>query len=299
MDHSVYGMIFDILRCGTDDGPGVRTTVFFKGCPLRCRWCHNPESQSFLPQLSFDFEKCVSCGRCAAVCSCHGIQDGRHTVNFGKCVSCGKCVPVCPMNALEIKGKRSSVEDVMRIVRRDVPYYNRSGGGVTFSGGEPFAQADFLRALLSCCKEEKINTAVETGGFFPASVLPSILPLVDLFLWDYKVTEDSLYWTGADREAILQNMRYVCGHGGKVRLRCPVIPGVNDNETHMAAIAALAREYALTGVDILPYHNMGVYKSEKLGREPWDRGMANMTPARKEQVREMLEKARCPDFVIL
>ena len=237
MDHTAHGMIFDILRCGTDDGPGVRTTVFFKGCPLRCRWCHNPESQSFDPQLSFDFEKCVSCGRCATVCSNHRIRDGRHTVDFEKCVSCGKCVSVCPVNALEIKGKQSRVEDVMRIVRRDVPYYDRSGGGVTFSGGEPFAQADFLRALLTCCKEENIHTAVETSGFFPASILPSILPLVDLFLWDYKVTEDSAYWTGADREVILGNLRCVREHGGQVRLRCPVIPGVNDNETHMAAIA--------------------------------------------------------------
>lgn len=293
------GMIFDIQRCSLDDGPGVRTTVFFKGCPLHCLWCHNPESQCPTPQLSFDYEKCVGCGRCAAVCDCHVVSEGRHTIQWDRCRACGKCCQVCPGDALEIKGRRTTVEEVLQEVRRDMPYFERSGGGVTISGGEPCAQPAFLTQLLAACRQEGIHTALETSGATTKEVLRQLMPVTSLFLWDYKATEQSKYFTGIDVNTVLENLDFVMQQGGRVRLRCPIIPTVGDNLTHLSAIAALSRRYEFDGIDILPYHNMGVYKSKKLGRTPWDADFSNLSAERKQWIADTLVSLGCRGFQIL
>ena len=293
------GIVFDIQRCCLDDGPGLRTTVFLKGCPLTCLWCHNPESQSPRPQLSFDYEKCVGCGRCVELCPCHVWVDGQHTVLWDQCTACGKCRDVCPEGALDIKGREYTVGEVLREVRKDEIFYRRSGGGVTLSGGEPCAQPEFLAEILKACRELGIHTAVETSGAASRSALESIVPYTDLFLWDYKATENSRFFIGADSQALLKNMEHLLSLGGNVRLRCPIIPGVGDNETHLSAIAALSRKYGFESVEILPYHNMGIYKSKKLGRTPWDEGFANMSAERKQWIKDILTEKECVNFRIL
>lgn len=292
------GVLFDIQRGCTNDGPGLRTTVFLKGCPLHCLWCHNPESQATKPDLLFNFEKCVLCGKCAAVCPCHVIMDGKHSIKRENCVACGKCTQVCPAGALEIKGMVCSVDKVMHEVLKDLKYYQKSGGGVTISGGEPCQQPEFLKEILRSCREHDIHTAVETSGFTTEKTLESILPLTDLFLWDYKVSRDSETFIGADSGIILRNLDYMIRQGANTRLRCPIIPGVNDNLLHLSAIAELSRRYPLQGVDILPYHNMGVFKSKKLGRKPWDEGLPNMSEETKQWISDVLTEKKCRNFQI-
>ena len=293
------GTIFDIQRCSVNDGPGLRTVLFLKGCPLRCRWCHNPESQNPRPELLFNYEKCLGCGRCAAVCSCHILENGVHTIRRDRCAACGKCAGACPADALEIKGRECTAEEVLDELRKDKKFYEKSHGGVTVSGGEPLMQPEFLREVLEKCRREGIHTALETSGCASRQVLAGVLPLVDLFLWDYKVTENAVEMIGVPTDRILENLKFAVDSGANVRLRCPIIPGVGDNETHLKAIAALSRAYPLDGVDILPYHNMGVFKSRQLGRTPWDADLANMSEERKEWISGLLTEYDCRNFQIL
>lgn len=293
------GIIFDIQRCSVNDGPGLRTVVFLKGCPLKCLWCHNPESQNPEPELMFNYEKCVGCGKCAEVCRCHTFADGVHEIRREQCTACGKCAEACPGHALTVKGKSCSPEEVVREVRKDKRYYEKSGGGVTLSGGEPCMQGGFLEEILRECRREGIHTAVETSGCASRETLERILPLTDLFLWDYKATRDSVFFTGADREKILEHLQFALARGARVRLRCPIIPGVGDNRGHLEAIAQLSQSPGLDGVDILPYHNMGVFKSRQLGREPWDAGLANMGEEKKAWIFDTLKSCGCRNFRIL
>lgn len=293
------GIIFDILRCSVNDGPGLRTVVFLKGCPLKCRWCHNPESQYKEPELLFNYEKCTACGRCAEICACHIFHEGVHEIRREMCTACGKCADACPAGALEIKGRECTADEVLGEVRKDKKFYEKSGGGVTVSGGEPFMQPDFLKEILAKCREEGIHTAIETSGCVSRDVLGQIIPLTDLFLWDYKATKDSVFFTGADREKILENLDFAVMMKASIRLRCPIIPGVGDNQEHLAAIAQLSGKYGLDGVDILPYHNMGVFKSRQLGRTPWDADMPDMEEGKKLWISHMLTEYGCRDFRIL
>jgi glycyl-radical enzyme activating protein len=268
---SVTGTILSIERCSLHDGPGIRTTVFFKGCPLACLWCHNPESQAFAPELCFLGERCLLCGACVGACEHggHEVRDGEHRVDRTECETCGRCVEACSYGALEIKGRQASVASVMEEVERDRAYYEASGGGLTLSGGEPTAQFDFCLALLDAARDTGIHTCVETCAYAPQDRLLQLAPRVDLFLIDWKETDPKRHrkYTGVAPERIRENILALDHAGAEIRLRCPIIPGLNDRPDHFAGIAQLAEELEhVCGVEIMPYHPMGASKSRNIGR---------------------------------
>ena len=264
------GIVFDIQRCCYNDGPGLRTTVFLKGCQLRCAWCHNPESFRKAPQLRYFSRKCVACGRCVDVCpqKVHSIRDGRHQLDFSKCTACGGCLKSCPAGALEVLGKEMTAQEVMATVLRDRAYYDMSGGGVTFSGGEPTFQPDFLLELLTLAKEAGIHTCLETNGFIPKSILEPLTDLVDLFLLDYKITDPSALqsYTGASGNLWNCTLEALQRAGKEAVLRLPVIPGINDDEAHFREAARMKRDHpCIREIQIMPYHSIGAEKWTQLG----------------------------------
>jgi glycyl-radical enzyme activating protein len=266
------GTITDILRCSLNDGPGIRTTVFFKGCPLRCRWCHNPECISARPQLAFWQDRCTGCGACAEACpeGVHGVSADGHVIRRDLCALCGSCVAACPADALRITGKECTVQDVMGVVLRDADYYETSGGGVSVSGGEPLAQPRFLAALLGAARRAGVHTCVETSGHARGDVVDAILPETDLWLFDYKATDPGLHreLTGAGNELVLAALDRICRAGARVVLRCPLAPGVNDDAGHLAGIAALAARYPqVEHVELMAYHNTGNAKYARYGMQ--------------------------------
>jgi len=264
------GIVLDILRCSLYDGPGIRTTVFLKGCPLACIWCHNPESQSRNPVLVFNARKCVHCGECARVCpsGVHEVTAEGYSVNRGHCATCGRCVDACSEHGLEIKGRSMTVQEIIAEVKKDADFYSASGGGVTISGGEPMSQPEFAREIAGEAKRIGIHTALETSGMAPAGRYREILPHIDLFLFDYKATDPVRHaaLTGVSNVRILENLDMLYSAGARIRLRCPLVPGINDCDVHLRGIAAMQRRYPrLLGIDIMPYHNMGNEKARRSG----------------------------------
>ena len=262
------GKIFDIQRLSVHDGPGIRTTVFLKGCPLRCLWCHNIESQSMDISIGYNIDKCTNCGECGKVCKAHSFADGMHHYDREICNRCGKCIGHCPNDAMITLGKEVTAAEVIEEVLRDKVFYTTSGGGVTFSGGEPLSQPDFLFELLKLSKEAGLHTAVDTSGFADKSVLLKILPYVDLFLYDWKETDDVLHkkYTGISHRIIKENLKLLNEHNAALVLRCPIIPTLNDREDHYMGIAELVEEFScIREVNIMAYHRLGNVKYQIFG----------------------------------
>ena len=247
---NMKAQIFDIERNSFVDGPGIRTTVFFKGCNLNCGWCHNPESQSQKPQIMFYKDKCVGCGKCKEICP----------NNFLKCDFCGKCTIYCPADARKICGKTYTVEDVFGEIIKDKHFYENSNGGVTFSGGECMLQIDFLFEILKKCKENNIHTAIDTAGNVPFHYFEKIMDYTDLFLYDIKCFSKELHkkGTGISNEQILSNLKKLSNNfNGDIIIRIPVIGGFNDNIDEMLRIKEFLNNIKYTSVEVLEYHKMG------------------------------------------
>ncbi|MDR1531515.1 MAG: glycyl-radical enzyme activating protein [Clostridiales bacterium] len=277
------GVVFNIQRCSLQDGPGIRTTVFLKGCPLRCKWCHNPESWHRKPELSFFKHKCGACGVCVKACprSARSISDGVCAIDRALCTVCGECVKKCFNDALTIIGEEKTAEQVIAEVKRDMPFYERSGGGLTLSGGEPFAQPEFLCSLLAAGKQAGLHICVETCGYVDEQLLRDSMPYVDIYLYDYKATgaENHKAFTGVTNERILSNLYMLLENRASVILRCPMIQGENDTVQHLAAIAELYKTYPhMLGVEIMAYHNMGRDKGVRVGIDAGEMTDMPLTP---------------------
>jgi pyruvate formate lyase activating enzyme len=265
------GTVFNIQRFSLHDGPGIRTTVFLKGCPLRCRWCHNPESQSPRPELAFVADRCIGCGACVAACPNGAVSmvDGRPLTDRTVCEAAGACVDVCPAGARSLLGREMTLDGLAREVEKDTPFFEESGGGVTFSGGEPLMQPRFVAEALDVFRRREIHTAVDTCGYAPSSVALDVLSRADLVLYDLKTMDPVRHeeWTGVGNDLILSNLEMLARAGVPLRLRVPLVPGVNDGESEIAALGAFASSLkGSPAVNVLPYHAIGMDKNVRLGR---------------------------------
>lgn len=312
---SASALVYDIQGYSVHDGPGIRTTVFLKGCPLRCPWCHSPESQSFKPQVCFKKTSCLGIEKCEGAClnacpkpgalergeviddtpefideSGEAAPPAKKTVPHivrSLCDDCAACTQVCYAKALYVCGEKWTAADMVKRVLRDKRFYEKSGGGVTLSGGEPLCQLEFAVEFLAGCKEAGLHTAVDTTGFVPASSLRAVLPYTDLFLYDLKHMDSALHKQviGVPNEPILENARMLASEGGVLQVRIPVIPQFNDNRENMERASAFCKELgdAVSLVQLLPYHTLGVSKYERL---QWDKPIFEAAPMPDKRVEE-------------
>ena len=264
------GIIFNIQRYSIHDGPGIRTTVFLKGCPLNCWWCQNPESQLSGQEMLFWGVRCIGCGACSTICPSNAIQikNGIPVTEKEKCILCGKCTEKCPALAREMIGKKLTTEEVTKEIEKDLVFYEESGGGVTFSGGEPLGQSEFLEGLLNGCREKKIHTAVDISGYISWRILKKIIPKVDLFLYDLKIMDSERHkkYTGVFNEIILENLKKLSSVHHNIFIRFPVIPGINDDSQNIKEMGEFLSSLTIAHVNLLPYHYIGIDKYRRLGR---------------------------------
>jgi len=259
--------IFEIKKFAVHDGDGIRTTVFFKGCPLKCVWCHNPESIDFKAQLAVYRHKCILCGNCAEACpaGAHTISKSDHKLTPEKCVACGKCEETCFNGALKLYGREMSVSELMPILLEDRDFYENSGGGVTLSGGECLMHPEFCEELLKILKTEGIHTAVDTCGFVSKEALDKVMPYTDIFLYDLKAFDEDVHikCTGQSNNVILENIKYLDDCGKKIEIRIPYVPGFNSDQIEKIA-EFLKKLKNITTVKVLPYHNYAGSKYSSL-----------------------------------
>ncbi|WP_432409699.1 trans-4-hydroxy-L-proline dehydratase activase [Wukongibacter sp. M2B1] len=265
------GTIFNIQKYSIHDGPGIRTTVFLKGCPLTCWWCHNPESQRVKQEIVFWQGKCIACRDCEKVCPVDAVKfdEGNFNLNKNRCILCGKCAEVCPSEAIDLIGKRITLDEAMKEIEKDMVFYEESGGGVTFSGGEPMLQIDFLDGLLTASKQKGIHTAVDTSGYGSWENFERIMDKVDLFLFDIKHMDNEKHkkYVGVSNESILNNLRKLARDGNRIWIRIPIIPGINDDDLNIKMTSDYVASLNIKDVFILPYHSIAIDKYKRLNME--------------------------------
>lgn len=289
------GMVFDIKRYAIHDGPGIRTTVFLKGCLLNCPWCHNPEGKAREQEFMWWKERCIGCRDCESACTKAAISfsDDVWLLDKAKCDLCGACVGTCHSDALKLAGREMSVAQVIEEVEKDIAFYDESGGGVNLSGGEPLLQPDFSADFLKACKEIGIHTAVDTCGHASSQVLSRISKHADLFLYDLKVIDDDKHtkFTGVSNKLILNNLKELSNGGKKTVVRFPLLPGVNNDEKDILELGEFVSSLEnVKELSILPYHKAGVEKSKRLNR-PTDSFFVNQAPS-AETLREIQERLK-------
>jgi len=291
----VRGLIFNIQKFSIHDGPGIRTTVFFKGCPLDCWWCHNIESQGFGREPMSRPDLCDGCGACVAVCPQQAIRlvGARALTDPAACLGCGHCVVFCPANGRSVCGSEMSVEEVVDEVVRDRVFYEQSGGGVTFSGGEPLAQIDFLAEGLGACRAQGLHTVVDTSGAAPWAHFERILSTTDLFLYDLKLMDDAAHrwYTGSSNRQILDNLERLSAATDNLWIRLPVIPTINDDEANMRRTLAFLQTIRFRQLNLLPYHELGRGKAVQLGRTYRLEGVKAPDDEAMESLRRKFEAA--------
>jgi pyruvate formate lyase activating enzyme len=268
----VQGLIFNIQKYSIHDGPGIRTTVFLKGCPLSCSWCHNPESQCFEKELLLFTNRCISCEDCVKACSTGALKSNMGIINRDSelCIMCSSCAQLCCTNALEVAGREVSVLELVKELEKDTIFYDSSKGGITVSGGEPLSQGEFTLELLKRCKQLELHTTVDTSGFGSTAILEEISKYTDLFLFDIKLVDKERHQqhTGVSNEIILQNLELLSKLGKRIWIRLPVIPGINDDEENISATAKLIQATAgVEQINLLPYHNAAMEKYKRLNKE--------------------------------
>lgn len=288
------GLVYNIQRYSIHDGPGIRTIVFLKGCPLRCIWCCNPESQFTSQEVIFNPMKCIGCGRCLEVCPTGTAELYLKEDYFGAkrlCNNCGKCVEVCPSSARELIGNYMSLDEIMKEIENDIPFYRNSGGGVTLSGGEPLIQASFVSLLLKKCQEKGINTAVETAGYVKWENFKKVIQYVDIWLYDIKHLNNKKHkeLTGVGNELILENISKIAALKKEIIIRVPIISDCQDSLEEVESIAEFARSLKIKEVHLLPYHRLGESKYSQLGRNYKLKGITPPTESSIFRLKEIVE----------
>jgi len=286
------GTVFNIQKMSLHDGPGMRTTVFLKGCPLSCVWCANPESQAFNREIGFAQTRCIECGYCATVCSAKVISSEPPfiTIDRESCTGCMKCAEECCTNARRVIGDEYTPEELMEEIMKDKVFYDRSGGGVTFSGGEPFMQGDFLIEMLKLCRKKGLHTAVESCGSGNSEIIKEAAGYLGLIYFDLKHMDDEEHkrLTGASNQAILRNLKEIAKINPNIIVRTPVIPGLNDSVENIVATAEYAVSLGIEKYELLPYHELGKNKYRQVGLEYT---LSEIKPPSEEHMQLLVEKA--------